>query len=64
MMQLGLFFAIFSAIIYSFTAVLNRDLKEVHSAIVVFYIALGGLISHGIYIIIEAAVTGEGLRIV
>ena len=55
--------ALIAAIVMAFCAVLNRSLKQTHTAVICFYHSIGGLILSSAYIFIEACINSE-LRII
>ena len=46
----------------SIAAILNRVLQHVPTSIIIIYHSVVGLVLVGSYILIEAAITGDGLR--
>ena len=58
-MLFGLLLSMCCAIISAFNAVLNRSLKETHTAVVIFFHTLGGLTAISTFMIIEAIIKGE-----
>ena len=57
---LGIIIMCTTAVIFAFCCVSSRMLRDVPTGLVVFFYTCGGMVMSGSYILIEAAITGEG----